>query len=67
MIIGEYAMQLQVSNPAETWYGQIEKSMWAMDAISKLATAAFANGIVFEKDLQKLGNWIQEIQGQENI
>ena len=35
-------MQIQVSNPDESWYGQ-KKSRWAMDAISKLVTAAFAS------------------------
>ena len=42
MIIGEYVRLLQVSNPDESWYGVIVKSMWAVDAISELVTAAFA-------------------------
>ena len=42
MSTGEDAMQIQVSNPDESWYGQ-KKSRWAMDAISKLVTAAFAS------------------------
>ena len=33
MSTGEDAMQIQVSNPDESWYGQ-KKSRWAMDAIS---------------------------------